>query len=98
VRSVHLPWIFPSVVRVDCTVVLQEDEAFACRVVTRRCPLLEGRPTIDLFAASRGCFRGDRMMVCHCDEGARPTAGQPCLPLRKHGVTAELELVKGPLA
>jgi hypothetical protein len=66
---------------VDCTVVLLEDKALACRVVGRCHPVSEGRPTIDLFTASLGCFREDQTVVCHCGEDTHPTAGQPRFPL-----------------
>jgi hypothetical protein len=66
--------------------MLLKDEAITCRVMGRRHPLSEGRPTTDLFTASLGCFRGDSLVVCRCSESTRPTAGQPRLPLSVHGV------------
>jgi hypothetical protein len=40
---------FASVGRVDCIVMLLEDEALACRVVRRHRPLSEGHPTVGVL-------------------------------------------------
>jgi hypothetical protein len=69
-----------------------EDETVAPRVVGRR-RLLTGGRAFGLIVACMRSPRGVRSCVSRGSGSICPSAGEPRLPLRVHGVVAELEFV-----
>jgi hypothetical protein len=79
---------------VDCTGLLLEDETLVPRVMGCRRLLAEWRA----FGLIATCLRRpqeDWSCISHGSGSFRPATGEPRMPLRLHGIVAELEFIPG---